>query len=332
MSIILAIEPDRRRAAQLTGMARTHLTVELLVAANASQAVDALAGRVPDVLLTAPLLPSHEEAAIADHLRQLGSVAAHVQTLTIPLLANGSGDRDRPVLSAFRRTRAPRSEAEGCDPAVFAEQITDYLREARERRVVPTTVEVPAPAPVETSAGETLPAARTLVKKETISELLARLFPSASQEDEPAAPELAFPPEPSGPAFRRTQPDRASTTYELPPVPPVDPVASGNEEPLSFALPATSVRQIGVMPPREGAEPVDVAVAVSMNAAVSMSGTVSMSGAVSMNEARRGGPSGPQYVVARPVQDEWGFFDPNQCGFPALVAKLDEISARDNER
>ena len=77
MSLILAIEPDRRRAAQLTGMARAHLRAELLVAATASQAVDGLDGRVPDILLTAPLLPSQEEAAIADYLRQLGSAAAH---------------------------------------------------------------------------------------------------------------------------------------------------------------------------------------------------------------------------------------------------------------
>src|ERR1051325_3522404 len=132
--MIVAIEPDRRRAAQLTGMARAHLRDELLVATSAAQAVDALNGRVPDVLLTAPLLPSQEETAIADYLRQLGSAAAHVQTLTIPLLASSEGERDRPVLSAFRRGRTQRvTEAEGCDPAVFAEQITDYLREARER-------------------------------------------------------------------------------------------------------------------------------------------------------------------------------------------------------
>lgn len=140
MSLILAIEPDRRRAAQLTGMARAHLRAELLVAATASQAVDGLDGRVPDILLTAPLLPSQEEAAIADYLRQLGSAAAHVQTLTIPLLANGSGEDDRPVLSAFLRDRVRRTETEGCDPSVFAEQITEYLREARERREVPPPI------------------------------------------------------------------------------------------------------------------------------------------------------------------------------------------------
>jgi hypothetical protein len=27
-----------------------------------------------------------------------------------------------------------------------------------------------------------------------------------------------------------------------------------------------------------------------------------------------------------PVQDEWGFFDPDQCGFAALLAKLNEIT------
>ena len=28
----------------------------------------------------------------------------------------------------------------------------------------------------------------------------------------------------------------------------------------------------------------------------------------------------------QPIQDEWGFFDPAQCGFAALLAKLDEIT------
>jgi hypothetical protein len=32
----------------------------------------------------------------------------------------------------------------------------------------------------------------------------------------------------------------------------------------------------------------------------------------------------------RPVQDEWGIFDPNQCGFSALVDKLDEVTDSDD--
>jgi hypothetical protein len=29
---------------------------------------------------------------------------------------------------------------------------------------------------------------------------------------------------------------------------------------------------------------------------------------------------------SRAIQDEWGFFDPEQCGFSALLAKLEEIT------
>jgi hypothetical protein len=32
----------------------------------------------------------------------------------------------------------------------------------------------------------------------------------------------------------------------------------------------------------------------------------------------------------RPIEDQWGLFDPEQCGFAALLAKLDEIGARDD--
>ena len=35
----------------------------------------------------------------------------------------------------------------------------------------------------------------------------------------------------------------------------------------------------------------------------------------------------PQIKKAKPVQDEWGFFDPEQCGFSTLLAKLNEITA-----
>jgi len=31
------------------------------------------------------------------------------------------------------------------------------------------------------------------------------------------------------------------------------------------------------------------------------------------------------------VSDEWGFFDPAQCGFAALVSKLDEITGEPDD-
>ena len=44
---------------------------------------------------------------------------------------------------------------------------------------------------------------------------------------------------------------------------------------------------------------------------------------------RRGGRAAPK-PKPKPVQDEWGFFDPEQCGFAALLAKLDEITEEDD--
>jgi len=35
---------------------------------------------------------------------------------------------------------------------------------------------------------------------------------------------------------------------------------------------------------------------------------------------------------ANPVQDEWGFFDPERCGFSTLLAKLEEITEEEAAR
>jgi hypothetical protein len=46
--------------------------------------------------------------------------------------------------------------------------------------------------------------------------------------------------------------------------------------------------------------------------------------------ARPGAP--PAERKAKPIQDEWGFFDPEQCGFAALLAKLDEVTDSEENR
>jgi len=37
-------------------------------------------------------------------------------------------------------------------------------------------------------------------------------------------------------------------------------------------------------------------------------------------------------LKGKPIQDEWGFFDPEQCGFAALLAKLDEVATNGDAR
>ena len=154
MPLILAVEPDRRQASRIAAVLRTRPRTELVIAESATLALDLLADRVPDVLLTSPLLSRQDEAAIAVWLRGLGSAAAHVQALTIPILATATPPAAprRGVMSVLRRrqTRAPASN--GCEPAMFADQVGLYVeRASAEREPAPMPVWEPlepaAPAP-----------------------------------------------------------------------------------------------------------------------------------------------------------------------------------------
>src|SRR5256885_8408860 len=130
MPLILAIEPDKRQAAHITAMARHHLHAELVLAVSAERALAVLGDRVPDLILTPALLPPQDEAALDQRLRELDARAAHVQTLTTPLLAApGRSSPARGMLAALRRER-PGSSGDGCDPAVFAEQVSAHLERA----------------------------------------------------------------------------------------------------------------------------------------------------------------------------------------------------------
>ena len=77
MSLILVVEPDSLHAAQFASLARAHLHAELVMADSADHAVAALAHRVPDIVLTAPLLPGRDEEVL----------------LEIPLQRAGRGSR-----------------------------------------------------------------------------------------------------------------------------------------------------------------------------------------------------------------------------------------------
>jgi hypothetical protein len=335
MSIILAIEPDRRRAAQLTSMARAHLRAELLVAPTAAQAVEVLNGRVPDVLLTAPLLASQEEAAMAEHLRQQGPAAAHVQTLTIPLLAGG-GDRERPVLSAFRRDRkkTSRTEPEGCDPAVFAEQITEYLREAQERRDAPAPPPRQAAAPAETTSVPRLATA----KNGTIARLLAAAVEEDPQDD---FAEFLLPPAPTIPfqdlADESVSKDvQASISDTSDFAPDIKLSRSSNsftsdvptyerDTHRIFTVDERSALRDDVSTDSFGMKLVTPAAdrdeAAPVNIAPAMTAPAGIVVPKMRKRARR----------TRRVGNEWGFFDPSQSGFPALIAKLDEIASRESD-
>src|SRR5262245_3007271 len=133
MPLILAIEPDRRQASQLNAVVKGRLHADLVLADSAERALAELGERVPDLILTSALLSPTDEVVLGERLRALNGVAAHVQTLTIPVLAaprptarRGSGG----MLAALRRNKPQEEPPDGCDPSVFAAQCAEYLERA----------------------------------------------------------------------------------------------------------------------------------------------------------------------------------------------------------
>lgn len=151
MALILAIEPDRRQAAQLTSLIRARVNADLVLAETAEQALHAIGDRVPDLVLVPALLAPQDDATLAGALRVIAA-AARIQMLTIPVLAATSRKKQPGgVLAKWRRLRAEPAASGGCDPAVFGDQIAAYLAEAAAERAVTESDRVAA-APAEVSS------------------------------------------------------------------------------------------------------------------------------------------------------------------------------------
>ncbi len=183
MPIILAIEPDRRQAAHLTGVVRQKVAAELILAETTEGALDAIGNRVPDMVLVPALLSPQDDAALAAALRVIAA-AARVRTLTIPVLASGAKfTKPGGMLAKWRRGRTESPAPDGCEPSVFAEQINAYLREAAaERAELESELD-------KTAATETVPigAAQPLEMAATDAIELATPDPIAFAEPDPIA-------------------------------------------------------------------------------------------------------------------------------------------------
>jgi CheY-like chemotaxis protein len=145
MSLVLAIQPDPDQAARLLSVCR-RIGAEVVLASSASDALATLGDRVPDVILSAPLLPVSDDAAIADRLRSLGEDALHVQALSAPLLGEPLLEpQPRGLFKAFTRQRRPAGPAV-CDPLVFAGELSGHLLRAVAERAALTGVPIEAPS------------------------------------------------------------------------------------------------------------------------------------------------------------------------------------------
>src|SRR5262245_41968790 len=86
MSLILAIESDAAQAAELAHITR-QLRAELIVVKTTDEALKALAGRAPDLVLVPALLSPKEDATLGETLRTVAGDAP-VRLIIKPLLSN----------------------------------------------------------------------------------------------------------------------------------------------------------------------------------------------------------------------------------------------------
>jgi len=130
MGRILAIEADPERKRLLTTLIHEHVRADLTIADSVRAAIAIIAERVPDLILTPPLLSPPDEATLLERVKQLQN-APHLQMLTMPALDMlvEPPIQERRALDVFRRRRERRRLQ--YDPRMVGAQIADCLERAR---------------------------------------------------------------------------------------------------------------------------------------------------------------------------------------------------------
>ena len=344
MSLILAIEPNKSQAHQLSALVRAHLKAELVTAPTAAAALAALGDRIPDVVLTPALFGLRDEAALTERLRELGSDGSHVQTLAIPILAAPS--KGGPNSSSLLNRKDKKGEEEvGCDPAVFAEQIKIYLqRAAVERRAQASEAAArsmtAAPAAPAGSPEEDLSAFMVSADELDVDSLELPTIPPPPAPEPPAPAAKAAAPAPA----RGKQPEA---------------IDEGKKAKAKSAHAQSAVeRELGlVTPPTAGpplwkvTESIEDFYGTADEAEAPVSPEYSATGHARGGDAaalrtEAGGTAA--HVGAHPVNtlptppaaskptprkrrtppqpDDWSYFDPAQSTIKALLRRLDEIA------
>jgi hypothetical protein len=144
MPLILAIVADPHEAAQLAALIQGRLSVDLVQAAEVGEGLLALDDRIPDLILTSPLMSPFDDGVLDEYLRDLGPTGAHVQTLRIPVLSQAPKKKQRLGFSLRRRPKPENPALEGCEPKVFADEIEQYLVRAAEEKRHASANETPA--------------------------------------------------------------------------------------------------------------------------------------------------------------------------------------------
>lgn len=355
MALILAIESDKRQVNYLTAMVRGKLHAELVIGDTAEGALARLGDRVPDLILTSPLLSPKDEQALGDRLRRLNGVAAHVQTLTLPVFAQptrAAAKERGGMLSVLLGDRTQASAPDGCDPAVFAEQCKEYLRRSEEEREARRHDEPNEAMPAATGPDENVDDGRMAGVDIDLSGLLddeERSMRAAPAEEEPPVYDLStdpggldaaivnvsapvdetpvLPESPEGDfddwqnvidALKRES-AQVRVPRERKPDPQKVQAAPAVPEPAVLADPDPDPELITVAATEPAPMPVDPVAELVTVAAVDPAPSTKIATAE------------PPKRRLRAAQDEWGMFDPAQAGMEALYQRLEKIT-QDEER
>ncbi len=358
MPLILAIEPDHRQAAHVRGLVQHRVGAELVLAGTTEDALDAIGNRVPDLVLVPALLAPQDDAALAAALRVIAA-ASRVRTLTIPVLAHDHAPKPAGGLLGRWRSNAPATP-HGCDPALFADQIRAYLREVAEERAElddsieptpvvaeqaivveqPVFVEEPVFVDEPILVEQPVLVEQPLIVEQTaaaatIDEFVDEIMIGDDSMFEIVAAERLDPNDLLGLADMIDLRD-----VDVPDLAVMD-LSEELERLAAHDIPAvatvrTSDEPLPLTPwrawPRLEGMPAEVVAIADEPTRGSDHEWVELVASLRQDLERRRHETvtakAPPKALrkAKPVQDEWGFFDPEQCGFSALLKKLDEIT------
>jgi len=183
MALILAIQPDGRQAAILSGVVMNQLRADLVLVDSKDAALACIRTRVPDLILLAAELGRPDDEAFAEKLKKIRN-AEHLRTLSMPPLGSSAEEEEQSgggLLKAFKRKRV-ETRRRGRDPKLFAKELRSYLKRAErikaDRR---SEAGLPAPAPMDP------PVPAPAVEPAP----LPSVEPASTSAAEPAAPPVA---------------------------------------------------------------------------------------------------------------------------------------------
>ncbi|MGH9142995.1 MAG: hypothetical protein ACRD2I_17830, partial [Vicinamibacterales bacterium] len=129
---ILAVNPDPLEARALQNALSEHVKADVLLVASKEEALTVIDKRIPELILLHAFMPPGDEGHFIAYLCKLAG-AGHVQTISIPQLLRSTDcdQRQSLLMGGFRRRRSKLRQI-GCDPYLFAADVTEYLTLARE--------------------------------------------------------------------------------------------------------------------------------------------------------------------------------------------------------